>query len=590
MLTLVGTSITSALFPPFHETPRALIFLSVAPQQMDPRAFRVAQQFVRAHLRQARYAPEFLQWAEGRRFPNPNPQGRLKDVKFDSLPDDHQKRIYEQWRGQKGVQEQPSSQEQVRQQAVDIARNGKIVARKPLSAGGKGQPGRNVSEIVRMRHGDQDQIFIRKPADGEKGYLRVGIPGGTYHAREQASYALDSLLGSQGALIPPTITRGNEDASYQAWSTGSKQMYDEDLNELVEKVPVKDLARSPSFHRLNLLDLIQGHEDRHRGNLLYAFDGEETPENLRFVAIDNGLTMSSPLLNPDMSVYVNPFQGYYVETENMDWGEQVQAQDKGKLEGDRVVAQSLSRIDPKLHEQLRQVDLADAAKGMTDAGVTDEAAVRATLVRIASLQADPTLFKTILDRNDGDLEKAWQEFQYLSGHKDDLLWRSGAGEEAEQRVNNALSRARPKGGWAEPPKIKEMTKIFAEMHGWGDADPGAATAPQGPKEQDDDLDFSMLASNVRDRWLIGKVMGRPRGRKLTVYRLTPGRRPKELGSFELRPNKKVKESYRDGRFRVDVSRGLQVMGRRFVPKDGPAFMAALEKVYGARSMYDVRRT
>lgn len=559
---------------------------------MDPRAYRIAHEFVAKHLRLAKYSPEFMAWAGGRRFPNPNPDGRLKDVQFESLPDEEQARIYAQWsskaqqgEGAAAQKPPPLTRDQIHQQALDIARKGEILSRKELSAGGSDGPGINVSEIVRMKLGDQTQIFIRKPASGEEAFIRPGIQGGTYHAREAAAYALDSLLGREGSIVPPTISRGSEDGSYQVWSSGGKQFRDEDMENLVKKVPLQELSRSPSFHRLNVLDLIQGHEDRHPGNLLFAFDGEETPENLRFIAIDNGLAMSSPLPDPGLSVHVNPFRDYYHQPENSTWEEDRKIAVKTEKEGDAIVAKSLSRIDPKLHAQLKEVDLSDAAKGMTDAGVTDEMAVRATLVRIAALQADPRIFKDLLEENDGDLTQAWQVFQYLSGHNDDLLWRSGAGEDAEQRINQALSKARPKGGWSKPFEPESRDEIFARMNGWGDIIPPSA-APQ----KDDETDFSMLASKVGERWIRAKVTGNTRGHKLTVYHLTPGKESKELGTFELLSNKKVKESYRDNHFRSDIHSGLNVMGRKFTPKDGPAFMAALEKVYGVRSMFDVIRS
>lgn len=61
--------------------------------------------------RRARYTPEFLEWTRGRRFHNPNPNARKREVVFDSLPDPEQARIYQMWskarqRRQEG--EQPS--------------------------------------------------------------------------------------------------------------------------------------------------------------------------------------------------------------------------------------------------------------------------------------------------------------------------------------------------------------------------------------------------------------------------------------------------------------------------------------------------
>ena len=52
---------------------------------MDPRAYRIAQAFVARQTKRAKYAPEFLQWVDTRRFPNPNPDGRKKDLRTVAL-------------------------------------------------------------------------------------------------------------------------------------------------------------------------------------------------------------------------------------------------------------------------------------------------------------------------------------------------------------------------------------------------------------------------------------------------------------------------------------------------------------------------
>ena len=570
---------------------------------MDPRAYRIAQEFVRAQVRRARYAPEFLRIVEPQRFRNPETD---REVKFVSLPDDEQKRIYDQWRSKNNVQEQapqqkPTSPEDITARNIDIVRNGRETAREVLSAGGRGSAGPvNESYIVQLEKDGQTQEFIYKPAKGEEPHLRIGIPAGQYHAREQAAYSIDAMLGD-GGVVPVTHTRGADSGSYQLWADGARAMHGSDMNDLVAKVPVKELRSSPDFQRLNVMDLIMGHEDRHRGNLLHYFDGDETPENLRFVAIDNGLSMAAPSTLPDHRVYVNPFQGYYTETEDMTWEEQLEAKDKGKKEGDQVVADSLSRISPELHEKIKKLKLSTVAKSMTSAGIDDEGAVRAALVRIAALQADPTIFRDILQRHGGDLEEAWRDFQHLSGWKDDLLWRSGAGDDAEEKIDAALRDARPRGGWADPIGLEAAHAAVADLENWGAAPPEDATRRDGPKpdaatrktrpkkqEEDADMDFSMLAS-VRDRW-ISSFVKTARGRTLTISEVTRGQKPRVIGVFELDRNGKVKESYKDNRFRFEIQRGIRLMGHRFVPKDGAKFMGALEKVYGSRSLYDVKRT
>lgn len=78
---------------------------------------------------------------------------------------------------------------------------------------------------------------------------------------------------------------------------------------------------------------------------------------------------------------------------------------------------------------------------------------------------------------------------------------------------------------------------------------------------------------------------------LTVTRHDPRtRKPVTLASFTLDRSGKVKEDYKDFRYRNDMRRGIRVHGRLFKPKDGPSFMAALEKAYRASSLYDVQRS
>lgn len=440
--------------------------------QMHPgRAAIVAKAYLQ---RQAKYAQEFLTWAEGRKFRNPDTDN---EVQFASLPPTEQARVYEQWAQHTQAQTPPRQDPRKRQEEVHRAReaalHGNIVATKPLSSGGVGQggPGVNQSQIVTLEHEGEQRAFIRKPAEGETGGLRIGIPGGTYHTREQAFYDIDALLGGQG-VVPITVSRGTEDGSYQQWAQGARSMQGADLDHLAERVQPEDLARCPDFHRLNLLDLMLGHEDRHRGNLLYRFEGDqETPESLRLIAIDNGLSMAAPSDSPDHRVYVHPFRSLHPEHLDQPWRAGA-LQDKYRRRGDQAVADSLSSPPKELRDALEGLDLNEVAQALTAAGIHDEKAVRAALVRIAALQADPQIFQSFLDAVKDEarpLELAWREFQHLSGQGDQLLERAGASAEG---VDDALHRARPKHGWTAP---LQPLGAFEEEQGdweddWGDLD------------------------------------------------------------------------------------------------------------------------
>ena len=602
---------------------------------MDPRAYRIAQEFVRTQVRQVQAKGEL--WQE---FLNELYEGGQKQVRNTNKETQEQfptvKTVtllrndagfykllqgqFARWRQQRGegggkpegVQEEapkqkkPQTPEEITARNVDIVKNGKEVARIVLSSGGRGaEDGINESFIVQLKKDGQTQNFIHKPAKGETPHIRIGIPAGQYHSREQATYSIDAMMGGRG-VVPVTHTRGKDDGSYQLWAKGAKAMHSKDLDHLIDKVPVEDLEKSPSFQRVNVMDLLLGHEDRHRGNLLYRFDGDETPENLQFIAIDNGLSMADPAEDRDYRVYESPFLTMHKERTGKDdrSPEEQKTADEFVKKGNDAVAKSLSNITPELHKQIKSLDLSKVATAMTSAGVDGKNAVRAALVRIAAVQEDPKIFEGILDRHDGDLGTAWRDFQHLSGQGDDLLWRAGADRETE--INAAVAQSKPQGGWVKGMSSDDTFKAMAELEKWGqDVDSEADTAKPEPKAAPDkpvpDLPKTApnipnrgipgkVALNVRDRWLVSFVK-LARGRTLTISEVNPrNQRKRVVGVFELDRDNKVKESYKDHRFRRDIQRGIRLLGRKFVPSDGPKFMGALEKVYGPRSLYDVKRT
>lgn len=573
---------------------------------MDPRAYRIAQEFVRAHVRRARYAPEFLQVVESQRFRNPETGN---DVRFVSLPDPEQKRIYDAWKTKHNVQEdqpqqrpkQPETREEIDRANLDIARNGRVVGSRLLSEGGAStdeeeKAGRNESYIVKLEHNGQTQIFIRKPAAGEDPNLRFGIDQGTYHQREQSAYDFDRLLGGRG-IVPVTHTRGGDDGSYQVWTQGAQLM--DDIDELASQLEPEDLLESDDFHRINVMDLILGHQDRHTRNMMWSFDGEPSADNLRLVAIDNGLTLATPQpYYVDMG-YAHPFEQFFENDESITGDDEKAQQQEYRRRGDAVVSKALGRVDPKLHEQLQDLDLKDVAKSLTASGLNDKRAVRAALVRLASLQADPRIFQQFLDRQDS-LRAAWTDFQLSSGMNDQTLWMAGAGDR-EEEIDRALEGARPRGGWVTKPSVSDVVQQHRDQlrkaDQWGEAAPDEGTKPMADTSSDstdsteeEEIDWSKMASNVMELWLRSKVARR--GNTLTVSSIDPrSLKKKVVGVFELsRDRKNVREQYKDNRFKRDIQRGIYFAGKRLKPEDGPRFMYALEKMYGARSLYDVKRT
>ena len=78
---------------------------------------------------------------------------------------------------------------------------------------------------------------------------------------------------------------------------------------------------------------------------------------------------------------------------------------------------------------------------------------------------------------------------------------------------------------------------------------------------------------------------------LTVSRRDPRtRKSVTLASFTLERDGKVKEDYKDFRFRGDMRRGVRMGAKRYKPEDGASFMGALEKAYRTSSLFDVVRS
>jgi hypothetical protein len=553
---------------------------------MDTRAFRIAEQFVRQQLKKAQYAPEFLRWVENRRFPNPNPQGRLDTVKFNTLPDDEQARIFEQWRRTQQVGTGQATPDFSR--VVEIARKGRKISEEVLSEGGKPGSPINQSFIVQLDLDGQTQNFINKPATGETPYLRYNIPAGEYHAREQAVYYLDQQIGGR-PVVPVTQTRGPEEGSYQLWVNGTRQLSGEDFDSLVQKIPIQDLSQNPDFQRLNLLDLLTGHQDRHRGNLLFFFEGSrDEPESLRFVAIDNGLSLAGRSSSIEDYRYVNPFTWWYTAPDTAETEDpqlKFKLRKEGIKKGNAVVAESLSNIHPALHEQIKKIDLTELAREIKGSGVSDASAVQAVLVRVAAMQANPNIFEQLLEEF-GSTEEAWKAFQHLSSQGPDLLERSGNSQDWE-RIRNIVEGLGLRGS-AEP-KPGLHSKALEQLAAWGEDQKPTVKRPRRPWDPPE-RDHVQLASLIAKRWLSAKDV-KSSGRRLTVSLIdSKTREPKVLGVFDLGDKGKVGESYSDWRFQAEIQEGVWFLGKLFWSEDGPSFMGALEKAYGHRSMYDVRRS
>jgi hypothetical protein len=397
------------------------------------------------------------------------------------------------WKGQsedeRGQKQSPQpSQGLSRDAALEVARDGEVVSKEPMGTGKT----MNETFMVKLRHGDQEVDFVFKPWEGAQQRLRerskdtnfpdgvsaarLGIEHEKQHLREAGAFQMDQMLFGDEGLVPPTVAR--EDGSYQQLAHGAKTM-GLDFPDLVEAVPPAELTNHPGFQKLNVLDLIMGHQDRHRNNVMYYFDGDEkNAENLRFIAIDNGLSLANPDAAAEVEdyVYENPFQRYSphafegaatkqpagktteVPGQEDDWEafDAEFADDKTKPAGqgrpepgpgivDGVQAQRkvMADIPKELHEQLKKTDPGKMASQLVESGV-EESAARASAVRLAALQADPTIFGTFLEMTDNDLGDAWKEFQVWSGTMADQLLKTAGAPEKLKDINDALKARKPR--------------------------------------------------------------------------------------------------------------------------------------------------
>jgi hypothetical protein len=272
------------------------------------------------------------------------------------------------------------------------------------------------------------------------------------------------------------------------------------------------------------------------------------------------MTMAEPSSLPDHRAYYHPFGAMYAEPEDIGnlptekpqdpkdlrtdkiqspKEQQQQLADEAQEAGNKEVARSLASISPEMHEQLKQVDLGEAAKSLSSSGVKEQGAIRAALIRIAALQEDPKVFKQFLQRSSGKLDEAWREFQHASGWKDDLLSRAGA-QDREKEITQAVEAAKPEGGWTPPQGLDNMyTEANKELEGfdsWG-------IFEEEPKKRDDsdlktkrdDADLKTkrdepaaiktkkVVGNVRDRWLMATVSSALRRTTTSSGRLFPKR-------------------------------------------------------------------
>jgi hypothetical protein len=229
--------------------------------------------------------------------------------------------------------------------------------------------GINNADIRRMRSADgteTDYVFkdiIKERGDG----VRVGTPDGTLHQREQAAYGLDRLLGD-GVIVPPTVSDG----------TGSYQHFRDDAKKWGGSGPTgistRDMSRHADVQRMLFLDEIMGHEDRHFGNLMYAWqdpDGPETADNMRILGIDNGYAFADPEAKHSVRDFATISRAGLAPFK------------------DKVFEDVLAGVPDALHEKIKQIKIPELLDALKKSGITKKASLMATAARIMALQDNP---------------------------------------------------------------------------------------------------------------------------------------------------------------------------------------------------------
>lgn len=223
--------------------------------------------------------------------------------------------------------------------------------------------GKNGAEIATVRDpSGAEHKVIWKEAQWEEHFLRPGIAGGTYHAREAAMYKLDQELGG-ATVVPPTVSRelGGQRGSMQEF-VGDAHSTPE-VSASIDLMTNDDLANMPSLRRTFLLDVIGGNSDRHSGNIMWR---RLEDDSLEAVAIDNGLSFpEGPVLQLNIPVRPAPLR------------------------------RALLNLDPESVRVVRGLSLERVAEMLrSEPGITPMQ-IRDTLARIRTLQNDPGAFSSL---------------------------------------------------------------------------------------------------------------------------------------------------------------------------------------------------
>ncbi len=144
-----------------------------------------------------------------------------------------------------------------------------------------GRPSANQTKLLTL---DSGQQAVFKSKQGENGWLRNGVPAGTYWRREVAASDVADILGFSD-LVPPTSfrTHGPQHGSAQQFVPGAQEAQNVMSFEMFDGE--QDAARAAVF------DYLVANTDRHDGNWML--------KNGKLVLIDNGLSFPDGIYEED---------------------------------------------------------------------------------------------------------------------------------------------------------------------------------------------------------------------------------------------------------------------------------------------------
>jgi len=226
---------------------------------------------------------------------------------------------------------------------------------------------------------------VFKSKDGEDVGLRSGIPAGTYYKREVAAYKVDQILGFD--LVPPTVIRKVNG------KVGSHQLFRKGYETYMQS-PDINLVSESTKRRLNYLDYILAHEDRHNANFMINKKG-------KIAAIDNGLSLGR---SGQSITYVRSYKESFIEI-------------SAKQDG---VSDIWKNLNWKKMEQLK-VELLDSGLIEEDAFKCLMSRMRGILANEGYVRLDPYKIADISDwfKNDR-FDDAWKELKEMFKEKGKL--------------------------------------------------------------------------------------------------------------------------------------------------------------------------